>query len=51
MGIDHPSAAYFSTNGVFSSLSNYSWDDAPTALANIQDVNVQVATNRNMERP
>jgi hypothetical protein len=43
MGIDHPSAAYFSTNGVFSSLSNYSWDDAPTALANIQDVNVQVS--------
>ncbi len=43
MGIDHPSAAYFSTNGVFSSFSNYSWDDSPTVLANIQDVKVQVS--------
>jgi len=43
MGIDHPSAAYFSTNGVFSSFSNYSWDDSPTVLANIEDVKVQVS--------
>src|SRR6201997_2277683 len=40
MAIAPPSAAYFSTNGVFSSLSNYSWDDAPTVLANIQDVKI-----------
>src|SRR5579872_4651661 len=43
MAIGPPSAAYFSTNGVFSSLSNYSWDDAPTVIANIQDVKVLVS--------
>jgi hypothetical protein len=43
MGIDHPSASYFSTNGVFSKLSNYSWDDSPTVVANIQDVKVLVS--------
>jgi len=43
MGIDHASAAYFSTNGVFSSLSNVSWDDSPTVLANIQDVKILVS--------
>lgn len=43
MGINDPSAAYFSTNGVFSSFSNYSWDDSPTVLANDQDVKVQVS--------
>ncbi|HET6178791.1 MAG TPA: carboxypeptidase-like regulatory domain-containing protein [Candidatus Sulfotelmatobacter sp.] len=43
MGIASPSAAYFSTNGVFSSLSNYSWDDSPTVVANIQDVKVLVS--------
>jgi hypothetical protein len=40
MGINEASAAYFSTNGVFSSFSNYSWDDSPTVLANIQDVKI-----------
>src|ERR1700751_3808097 len=43
MGIDEASAAYFSTNGVFSSLSNYSWDDSPTLIANIQDVKILVS--------
>jgi Carboxypeptidase regulatory-like domain len=43
MGINSASAVYFSTNGVFSSLSNYSWDDSPTVLANIQDVKVLVS--------
>jgi Carboxypeptidase regulatory-like domain len=43
MAIPHPSAAYFSTNGVFSSFSNYSWDDSPTVIANIQDVKVLVS--------
>ena len=43
MGIASPSAAYFSTNGVFSSMSNYAWDDAPTVVANIQDVKVLVS--------
>src|SRR6201997_72435 len=43
MAIGPPSAAYFSTNGVFSSLSNYSWDDAPTVVANIQDVKILVS--------
>src|SRR6201993_2420764 len=38
MAIGPPSAAYFTTNGVFSSLSNYSWDEAPAVIANIQDV-------------
>ena len=43
MGIAPQSAAYFSTNGVFSSLSNFSWDDSPTVVANIQDVKVLVS--------
>jgi len=43
MGIAQQSAAYFSTNGVFSSLSNVSWDDSPTVVANIQDVKIQVS--------
>jgi carboxypeptidase family protein len=43
MAIGPPSAAYFSTNGVFSSLSNYSWDDAPAVVANIQDVKILVS--------
>jgi len=43
MAIASQSAAYFSTNGVFSSLSNVSWDDSPTAIANIQDVKVLVS--------
>ena len=43
MAIGSPSAAYFSTNGVFSSLSNVSWDDSPTVIANIQDVKVLVS--------
>ena len=43
MGIDEASAAYVSTNGVFSSYSNYSWDDAPTVVANIQDVKILVS--------
>jgi len=40
MGINEASAAYFSTNGVFSSWSNYSWDSSPTVIANIQDVKI-----------
>jgi signal transduction histidine kinase len=40
MGINQACAAYFSTNGAFSSLSNVSWDDAPRVLANIQDVKI-----------
>lgn len=43
MDIPPASAAYFSTNGVFSSFSNYSWDDSPTVVANIQDVKVLVS--------
>ena len=43
MGINPASAAYVSTNGVFSSWSNYSWDDSPTVLANIEDVKVLVS--------
>jgi hypothetical protein len=43
MGINPASAAYFSTNGVFSSWSNFSWDDSPTVLANIEDVKVLVS--------
>lgn len=43
MGINQASAAYFNTNGVFSSLSNVSWDDAPTVIANIQDVKILVS--------
>jgi hypothetical protein len=40
MGINEASAAYISTNGVFSSWSNYSWDSSPTVIANIQDVKI-----------
>jgi hypothetical protein len=43
MAVPSPSAAYFSTNGVFSSWSNYSWDDSPAVVANIQDVKVLVS--------
>ena len=43
MGIDQASAAYVGTNGVFSSLSNVSWDDSPTVLANIEDVKIIVS--------
>jgi hypothetical protein len=43
MAITSQSAAYFSTNGVFSSLSNVSWDDSPTVVADIQDVKVLVS--------
>lgn len=44
MGINQASAAYISTNGVFSSWENVSWDSAPTVLANIQDVKVLVSS-------
>ena len=43
MGINQASAAYISTNGVFSSWSNVGWDSAPTVLANIQDVKILVS--------
>jgi hypothetical protein len=43
MGIQEQSAAYIATNGVFSSWSNVSWDSAPTVIANIQDVKIQVS--------
>jgi hypothetical protein len=43
MGVNEASAAYISTNGVFSSLSNVGWDDSPTVLANIQDVKILVS--------
>ena len=43
MAIPPASASYFSTNGVLSSFSNYSWDDSPTAVANIQDVKILVS--------
>jgi hypothetical protein len=43
MGINQASAAYISTNGVFSSWANVSWDSAPTVLANIQDVKILVS--------
>lgn len=43
MGINEASAAYISTNGVFSSVSNVSGDNTPTVLANIQDVKVLVS--------
>ncbi len=42
MGINAASAAYISTNGVFSSFSNVSSDDSPTVLANIQDIKILV---------
>ena len=43
MGINEASAAYISTNGVFSSVSNVSGDNSPTVLANIQDVKILVS--------
>ena len=43
MGINQASAAYVSTNGVFSSIGNVSSDSTPTVLANIQDVKVLVS--------
>jgi len=39
-GLNQPTATYVSTNGVFSSISNYSWDQAEPTLDNIQDVHV-----------
>lgn len=39
-GLDQNTATYVSTNGVFSSLSNYSWDSAPATLDNIQSIHV-----------
>ena len=42
-GDPHPTAVNVNTNGVFSSVSNYSWDDAPTTMDNIQDVKVLTA--------
>jgi hypothetical protein len=39
-GLNQPTATYVSTNGVFSSISNYSWDSAEATLDNIQDVHV-----------
>jgi hypothetical protein len=43
MGINQASAAYISTNGVFSSFSNVSTDGSPTVVANIQDVKIIVS--------
>ncbi len=39
-GLNQPTATYVSTNGVFSSISNYSWDQAEPTLDNIEDVHV-----------
>lgn len=39
-GLDQNTATYVSTNGVFSSISNYSWDQAQPTLDNIQSVHV-----------
>ena len=39
-GLNQPTATYVSTNGVFSSISNYSWDSAESTLDNIQDIHV-----------
>lgn len=39
-GLNQPTATYVSTNGVFSSISNYSWDSAEPTLDNIQDIHV-----------
>lgn len=39
-GDAHPTTTYISTNGVFASIANYSWDQGPTVMDNIQDVKV-----------
>jgi hypothetical protein len=43
MGVNTASAVYVSTNGAFSSISNYGSDSTPTVIANIQDVKIQVS--------
>src|SRR5579872_4868495 len=42
-GLAYNTAVNVNTNGVFSSISNYSWDDAPSVMDNIQDVKVLTA--------
>lgn len=42
-GLQYNTAVNVNTNGVFSSISNYSWDDAPTVMDNIEDVKVLTA--------
>ena len=42
-GLQYNTAVNVNTNGVFSSISNYSWDDAPTVMDNIEDVKILTA--------
>jgi len=42
-GLQYNTAVNVNTNGVFSSISNYSWDDAPAVMDNIEDVKVLTA--------
>ncbi len=39
-GLDQNVSTYISTNGTFSSIANYSWDETPTVIDNIQDIDV-----------
>ena len=42
-GVWDPMGVYVGTNGVMASMSNYSWDNNPTTMENIEDVKVLVA--------